>query len=61
MAKLKTGSIAGLYTATETGDVTGGGTGGDSHLNGYVSDLRVINGTVAYTGNFTPPTASLKG
>ena len=37
--------------------------GGTSSLNGsfdgYIADVRVINGTALYTSNFTPPTSSL--
>jgi len=28
-----------------------------SNLNGYISNLRVVNGTAIYTGNFVPPTS----
>ena len=28
-------------------------------LTGYMSDIRILNGTAAYTSNFTPPTAPL--
>jgi len=30
-----------------------------NYLNGYVSNLRVVNGTALYTSNFTPPTTPL--
>ena len=30
-----------------------------AHLNGYMRDLRVLKGSRAYTGNFTPPTEQL--
>ena len=29
------------------------------YFQGYISDLRVVNGTAVYTGNFTPPTSRL--
>ena len=58
------GESVGTYTstgsATGTGDkaiLIGSSSAGDSDFNGYISDLRVFNGTVVYTGNFTPPTA----
>jgi len=57
------GESVGTYTstgsATGTGDkaiLIGSSSAGDSDFNGYISDLRVFNGTVVYTGNFTPPT-----
>ena len=57
------GESVGTYTstgsATGTGDkaiLIGSSSAGDSDFNGYISDLRVLNGTVVYTGNFTPPT-----
>lgn len=33
--------------------------GGARSLNGYISDLRLVNGTAVYTSAFTPPTAPL--
>ena len=57
------GESVGTYTstgsATGTGNkaiLIGSSSAGDSDFNGYISDLRVFNGTVGYTGNFTPPT-----
>ena len=57
------GESVGTYTstgsATGTGDkalIIGSSTSGDADFHGYIADVRVINGTVVYTGNFTPPT-----
>jgi hypothetical protein len=33
--------------------------GADAHTTGYISDVRLVNGSVVYTSNFTPPTAPL--
>lgn len=39
------------------------GTAGDSvtqsYIDGYISNMRLVNGTAVYTSNFTPPTAPL--
>ena len=44
-------SSGNLYIGTRNGS--------GSYMNGYVSDVRVINGTALYTADFTPPTAPL--
>ena len=42
------------------GLIVGGGQSGSGQLiTGYVSNFRMVNGTAAYTGNFTVPTAPL--
>ena len=72
VALTRSGSTFTLYidgvsvgTYTSTGSATGAGnkailigsaSSGDSDFHGYISDVRVINGTSIYTGNFTPPT-----
>lgn len=54
-----------VATATWSGDATGSnglitpGRADVLHLNGYLSDMRVVNGTAMYTSAFTPPTAPL--
>jgi hypothetical protein len=36
-----------------------GGLGGPRYLNGYISNIRIINGTGIYSSNFTPSTTPL--
>jgi hypothetical protein len=33
--------------------------GDESNLTGYISNVRIVNGTAVYTGNFTPPSSAL--
>ena len=53
------------YSQSFSGDSANGGVGGFYsnpgvyYYDGYMSDLRVVNGTAMYTSNFTPPTAPL--
>jgi hypothetical protein len=53
---------------TNTTSFTGDGSNGlrigaeypsNYYLNGYISNLRVVNGTAVYTADFTPPTSPL--
>jgi len=47
-------------TGTSTGSITiGRAVQGVAHLNGYLSNLRIVKGTAVYTTNFTPPTSEL--
>jgi Concanavalin A-like lectin/glucanases superfamily len=46
------GTGASTYIGCETGQ--------GAFLNGYITNLRVINGTAVYTRNFTPPTTVLQ-
>ena len=48
------GSSSGLMIS-KAGDVSGG----NASFDGYLSNLRVVNGSSVYTSNFTPPTSPL--
>ena len=39
----------------------GTGSGISTYVTGYMQDVRITKGLARYTGNFTPPTAELKG
>jgi hypothetical protein len=47
-----------LHASTEAFFV-GKMNGNNIHTTGYISDVRLVNGSVVYTSNFTPPTAPL--
>ena len=53
------------FSNSFSGDSANGGIGGFYsnpgvyYFNGYMSDMRVVNGTAVYTSNFTPPTTPL--
>jgi len=47
-------------TSNLYGPIIGGGAGGGSgKLNGYMSNIRIVNGIAVYTGNFTKPVGNL--
>ena len=48
-------SALSLYNATNTLSI-GASSAATQPFNGYISNLRIVNGVAAYTGNFTPPT-----
>lgn len=55
-----TGTIAGAFDNSSTVITVGSLDNGPSQLwNGYLSDIRVINGTALYSASFIPPTATL--
>lgn len=55
------GSITANTSYTGTGNTLkiGGGVSGIGTFLGYLSGVRVVNGTAVYTANFTPPTSPL--
>jgi hypothetical protein len=59
VAGTPTGTSLTLFNGTAPFTV-GADDAGSNKLYGYVDDLRVTNGYARYTGNFTPPTSSLK-
>jgi hypothetical protein len=50
---------SGAIGATSQGPWIGGTPGVGQYYHGYISNLRVVNGTAVYTSAFTPPTTPL--
>ncbi len=50
-------SAFGCRVGSENGD--GSSNAGYKSIKGYMSNVRVVNGTALYTSNFTPPTSAL--
>ncbi len=46
-------------TGTDSVFIGVNGVGTAYYVNGYISNVRIVNGTAVYTGNFTVPTAQL--
>ena len=60
-ADLSNGSVSDSNSMTTTNPVKIGFNNRDSaHINGFISNLRVIKGTALYTHDFIPPTRELK-
>lgn len=52
-------SSASLFRAADHSISIGAGNAGAYYFNGFVSNLRMVNGTALYTSNFTAPTEPL--
>jgi hypothetical protein len=53
------GSFANGTAGTNSTLIGRAGGAGTAYFNGYIRDLRIVNGTAVYTTNFTPPTEPL--
>lgn len=56
---IATGTLTDTYTGTPVYEIGGGTSGAGGKYKGYLSNVRLVNGTAIYTGNFTPPTSPL--
>ena len=54
-----TSSAPSTLHASTASFVVGKTNGNNTHTTGYFSDVRLVNGSVVYSSNFTPPTAPL--
>jgi hypothetical protein len=57
-----TATFAGAFAGSSSGlmiSKAGDASGGSASFDGYLSNLRVVNGSSVYTSNFTPPTSPL--
>ncbi|NBP02528.1 MAG: LamG domain-containing protein [Proteobacteria bacterium] len=52
-------TVPATVTNTATATAIGALSNGNFSFPGYISDVRVVKGSVVYTNNFTPPTAPL--
>ena len=54
-----TGTASGSFNNASSNLIIGGLTNNSELFNGYISNLRIVNGTAVYTAAFTPPNAAL--
>lgn len=54
-----TSSLSATIGTTTSASTIGGNPGGSNYFNGFLSNMRVVNGTAVYSGAFTPSTSPL--